>query len=230
MKKAIVTAAGPNMYGVLEYAQPTFKWFADKHGYKLIVDRSAKDGGEHGSNLSKQARWHKLAVIERVLKKHDLIVWLDADIMIRKFDRDIIEDLPADCFQAFVMELFPRRFNPNTGVWVLRNDPESFDFIKRVKELGQQDVYWADQGAVCKALGWELEGYFVTTARPVHYSKYLARTGWLPPEWNPLGMASRWPSRVWHFPSRSNDERVRLMKAAFTKIKPPKVTVPTKKR
>jgi len=47
-------------------------------------------------------------------------LWVDADTVICRFDRDIAEDVAGESFQALVLERFPTRVDPNTGVWFLR--------------------------------------------------------------------------------------------------------------
>lgn len=156
MKKALVSAAGPNMQEILACSEPTFEHFADTHGYDLVIDRQLQDHSQHQHPDSKAARWGKIALLEQTIRSHDLVVWMDADVMIHKFDRDIADDVPHDCFQAFVLELFPHRFNPNSGVWALRQDEESARFLEDVRGIGQLDHSWADQGAICTALGWDI--------------------------------------------------------------------------
>lgn len=218
-KKALVSAAGPNMQEILACSEPTFEQFADIHGYDLVIDRQLRDHSRHQHPRSREGRWGKIALLEATIQSHDFVVWMDADVMVHKFDRDIAEDVPTNCFQAFVLELFPHRFNPNSGVWALRQDEESIRFLEAVRGIGQLDHTWADQDAICTALGWDIGGKKGGGAKPVHYSPYLARTGWLPPEWNPLGLASRWPSRTEHFAGMPNEERLPLMQNKLQRLR-----------
>lgn len=221
MSKAIITAAGPNMQPMLDCAEPTFQTFANVHGYELIVDRTIDDSPDRNDDQSRATRWAKVDMMRHALQTHDLAVWLDADVMITKFDRDIADDIIPTDFQAFVLEQFPTRFNPNSGVWVMRQDPMSQEFLDTIQKIGQVGTIFADQGAICTALGWEVaraEGNRDIIAKPVHPSPFLARTGWLPPEWNPLGMAANWPSRVQHFAGLANEARLPLMQKLHSEL------------
>lgn len=221
MSKALVTAAGPNMHEMLACSEPTFEQFAGMHGYELIVEHDVVDSPDRKDSQARAARWAKVGFIRRALEEHNLVVWMDADAMITKFDRDIADDFETDCFQGFALEQWRHRFNPNSGVWALRQEPMSFEFLDTIVEIGQQPIF-ADQGAICKALGWEItqpeKGSYIY-GKPVHPSKFLARTAWLPPEWNPLGMARYSPDpRVKHFAGMPNDQRLQEMRKLYTAL------------
>jgi len=215
------------MAGVLALAVVTFKRFAEIHGYDLVIDDDFVDGATLDDPLGRQAKWRKIALLESLLPDYDLVVWFDADVMIKRFDRDIAKDVPKDCFQAFVLEHYAHRFNPNTGVWAMRNDEMAYRFLADVREVDSLDHNWADQAAVCLTLGWQIDkkyrrndpSKYRTLAKPVHPSEFLARTGWLPPEWNPVGYASKWPSRAEHFTSASNEKRIAKMQRLLDELR-----------
>jgi hypothetical protein len=227
MKKALVSAAGSNMAGVLALAVVTFRHFAALHDYDLVVDTDFIDSAALDDDRNRQAKWRKIALLESLLPDYDLVVWLDADVMIKRFDRDIAKDVPKGCFQAFVLEHYAHRFNPNTGVWAMRNDEMSYRFLRRVREVDSLDHNWADQAAVCVALGWDIEkkyrrsdpSKYRTLAKPAHPSEFLPRTGWLTPEWNPVGYASKWPSRAEHFSSVSHEKRIARMQRLLKELR-----------
>jgi hypothetical protein len=224
MSRAIISAAGPTMSDVLDCSQPTFERFAEVHGYELDVRRDIEDHPDYFHPLARAARWGKIALIEEMLDKHELVLWMDADAMFTQFDRDLADDFPADCFQALTVEQsstpYRRGFNPNTGVWAMRQDQDSRDFIAHVMQIGQLDaIGGTDQEAVCTTLGWEIrkdDGYDI---KPVNYSPFLKRTGWLPFEWNPLGVAAKWPSRVLHFAGLQNEDRIERMQVELEKLR-----------
>lgn len=229
MKKVLISAAGANMAGVLACSEPTFRQYAEKYGYDLLINRELNDGKEYASQETRKSRWAKIDCVKSALATHDVVVWMDADAMITNFERDILEDLPADCFQALALELFPHRFNPQTGVWILRKDEMTTDFLAEVEKNSLvpaiRDHVWSDQAGVSVALGWEivdksLSASGMSRARPVHYSKYLQRTGWLSPEWNPQGFAKTTETaRVIHFAGERNEVRQPKMEVILQKLK-----------
>jgi hypothetical protein len=214
-RKALVSAAGSHMADVLALAAVTFEKFAATHNYDLVLDDDFDDSPIFNDSLNRQAKWRKVDLFECLLPDYDLVVWFDADMVIKRFDRDIAEDVPQDCFQALVLEQYPHRFNPNCGVWAMRNDEMSYRFLEKIRQVDAPEQ-WNEQAAVCVALGWEVEkrikpsdpSKYKTYAKPAYPSEFLPRTGWLRPEWNPVGFAAKWRSRTEHFASMSNAERI----------------------
>ena len=186
-RKVIVTAAGPRMWHLLErYSLPTFWCFADRFAYDVLASRLDDDGATDDRRSSNPARWAKLPLLRQALESYDIVVWLDADVMIRRFDDDIATHLAPQKFQAFALEQVPqdRRINPNTGVWVMRGGRQAGRFLRAVERAGQQAGPWADQAAVMRVLGWDRGGSIYHDAGPGAGSRYLRGTGWLPPSWN----------------------------------------------
>ncbi|MDP4000423.1 MAG: hypothetical protein Q8Q11_03270 [bacterium] len=217
--KAIISSVTETYAPLLTYSRPTFERFAERHGYEVVIDRRKRDNAPDSPAKRRRARWRKIQLLEKALQQFGTVVWFDADVMITKFDRDILADIAGDCFQGLVLEVFPHRYNPNTGVWVLRQDRDSFRFLAKVRKLGQLNHGFADQGSVMKALGWELGNYKHHGAKISYPSQFLIRTSWLPPEWNPLGLASRWPSRTKHFANMKQTARITAMQAELQRLK-----------
>ena len=209
--KALLTfATGPHRE-LLSLAQPSFEYYAAAQGYDLLVATRCE------LPEKRSPHWAKVRLLLEQLGSYDTVVWLDADTMIVDFTRDIAADLPADDFQGLVLEQNQWRWNPNTGVWVVRSDPRSEAFLTEVWERGPLDRYlWPEQGAVMQALGWQLTP-FPRGVKLVHPSHHLAETGWLPPEWNWLVEPGddRWQPRVKHWAGQF-EQRLAAMKAEAT--------------
>lgn len=209
--KVLVSAAGPRMAPLLDVAAPTFQRFARRHGYDLLLDRELDDAaGDRDGRARARARWHKPGLLRTLVPAYDLVVWIDADAVILRADRDIAEDLPRDCFQGLVLETFPDRRNPNTGVWVLRGGSDAGAFLDAVLGLGQLDHSWADQATVCRLLGWELGDRHGAGARPARPSGYLAGTAWLPADWNRVRPSET--ARIRHFAGMALPTRLEAMR------------------
>ncbi|GAA6525584.1 hypothetical protein [Intrasporangium sp. DVR] len=182
----IVTAAGPTMGTTLrDHALPTFRRLAARWGYAVHVEDLTRDGtGADGT--AQLAKWAKLAILREALADHPMALWLDADVLVVRFDEDPAEHVHPDHFQALALEQVPfeHRVNPNTGVWLMRSCPEAFEFIDAVEEAGQQPGPWADQGAVLAALGWRRGDEEYHWAGPGEGTSFLSHTSWLPPGWN----------------------------------------------
>lgn len=184
----MVTAVGPNMSDILtKYSLPTFQHYADAQGYDVHVEQLDEDCTTRKSDAAKAARWQKMDILRRVLHGSDLAVWFDADVLVARSDEDIADNLRDGDFQGVVLHDVPAedRINPNTGVWVLRNDQRSFEFLDKITEIGMPPGRWADQGAVLHALDWQLGNEQYHGARiPVVQNRFLQGTTYLPTGWN----------------------------------------------
>ena len=184
-RRLLLTAAGPTMRRVLhELALPTFARYAECWGYQVrAVDLPAD--GSAADAAAQAAKWAKVGLLRDALADHDLVMWVDADVLLLRHDDDIADHLHPDHFQALVLEHVPaeHRVNPNTGVWLLRG-PDAVGFLDAVERAGPQPGSWADQGAVLAALGWDRGDELYRWAGPGPGNAFLTRTSWLPPGWN----------------------------------------------
>ena len=206
---ALVTAAGPRMREMLhDLALPTFRRYAARWGYDVVVDDLASDGA--GADASAQrAKWAKIRLLRSALEAYPLALWLDADVLIVRDDEDIADHLRPDSFQGLAIEQVPyeHRANPNTGVWLMRSGPEAFDFLDAVEAAGEQPGPWADQGAVLAALGWERGDEQYRWARPGLGNRFLVATSWLPPGWNQPYLRGRDDASVFNSSAESYADR-----------------------
>lgn len=205
----IVTGAGPNMWTLLQrYALPTFRHFAGRWNYDVRVLRFEHDG--HGADRAAQgAKWSKLGAICHGLQQYPLVLWLDADVVLTRFDEDIAEHLHPDHFQALALEHVPfeHRVNPNTGVWLMRSCTQAFAFLDAVEEAGPQPGPWADQGAVLAALGWRRGDLNYHWAGPGGGTGFTLKTSWLPPGWNQPYLEGRTEANCYNSDPRSYASR-----------------------
>ena len=182
----LITAAGPQMRDVLmDLSLPSFERFADRWGYDVHVEALPLDGT--AADLGAQhAKWTKIRLLREALDEFPLALWVDADVLLRRYDEDVADHLHPDHFQGLVLEHVPyeHRVNPNTGVWLMRSGPMAVGFLDAVAAAGPQPGPWADQGAVLVALGWERGDERYHWARPGAGNQYLAATSWLPVGWN----------------------------------------------
>ena len=175
------------MMPVLDLSLPSFTSFADRHGYTLQVSHVSADDADRWSATAKRVRWEKVSIIQSTLEQSDVVVWLDADVLLCRTDTDILDSLGAYDYQGLVLHSVPfeNRITPNTGVWVIRNTEKSFRFLDRVSEIGMPEGRWADQGAVLRALEWILGDEHYHGARMSDTpNQFMKGTAWLPLGWN----------------------------------------------
>lgn len=150
--------------------------------------------------------------------------------MIFRTDEDISDYVKAPNFQALAIENVPldRRYNPNTGVWVLRNCDRAFEFLDEVEKVGPPTTgNWMDQAVVMQVMGWNMGDVdrWYYGAGPGKGNDYLYETGWLPVGWNQPYVARKSNSEsavdrpttdnphAIHFMGMNNDERSVVMKS-----------------
>lgn len=214
MKRALVTYADSAQEDILNISLPFKQYFAEVFSYELI---SAKEPNLEGRSVY----WAKIALLRELLFQFDEVLWLDADTMPIDFSEDPFSHLLPDKFQGLVMERMRWRFNPNVGVWAVRSSSLSQEFLDEVWEIGPlQSHIWPDQGAVLKALGWNIHPF----PRGVYLknpTRYIKDTGWLPPEWNQItdkeNDTTMWKPRILHWAGVKGDHRRDLMLLAKEK-------------
>ena len=186
--------------------------YARRHGYDLRINRTEPDDpiGE---------RRAKIGLLREALPHYDVVVWIDADVMIGNLDEDIADDVPGFAFQAFVLEHSDWGFGPNSGVWPMRSGAESFEFLDELDAIGPHPAKPdSDQVLVHLALGWELNEA-ATTARPARCSRFLPGTAWLPVKWNPVGYAYDEPANFRHYYARGYDRKLEQMRSEFERLR-----------
>ncbi len=193
LHKVLLTAVGAHMRPLLSYTLPTFQEYARRHGYRVVV----ADLDADGPSVAREARFAKLGFMRAQLQAGaDLVLWVDVDAIFRRFDDDIADCVRESDFQGLVFQVVPDfdRINPNTGVWVVRNRPTTFRFLRRMEQIGiQPGEAWADQAACMRALGFHMGSDLLsyTGARPGRGTAFSGGTTWLPATFNTLYYGGR---------------------------------------
>ncbi len=187
LSKAIVTVAEGAHAPMLELALPTFKHYAERFGYEVVVG-----SGDEAAQAGRPGPWRKVPLIRESLRTYDLVLWLDTDVMILDAGRDIADELGAGDYQALVEQVSGDGRIPNTGVWLLRAGQRAQDFLEATwNEVDYIDHMWTDQAAAVTALGYELPPWLpdASLARPCERrreTRFFPGTRLLPNEWNSL--------------------------------------------
>ena len=94
------------MRPVLELGLQTFRPYAERHGYDLVV--------RHGHSDGRPRAWSKVLLVRRLLDAYDEVLWLFADTMILDGQRDIGDELAPEITRVSPGTRAARC--PNTGV------------------------------------------------------------------------------------------------------------------
>jgi hypothetical protein len=202
VRKALATFGTGPAARLLEITFPSFRAYASRHGYELVVG----DGESYG----RPASWGKIPFLQRLLISHEFVLWIDADALILDHSLDIETVIPKDAFQAFVVTPFHpgNGAAPCAGVWALRAGERAQQFLTKLWE--QHDLIqhaWWDQAALQRLTGWTTSGPLFKKERE---SEWDEGTFWLDEEWDmligqPIEFA---PGRIRHYAGKPYDRRL----------------------
>lgn len=100
---------------------------------------------DHSLDTDRATAWSKLLLVKRLLKsdKYDYVVWIDDDILITDFNKDIRDFITTD--KCIIIQDDPQR-NPaqpflnyddiNSGFIFFKNDDNTFNAIDQIYEMG----------------------------------------------------------------------------------------------
>jgi hypothetical protein len=146
MKALCSIGVGPHE-ALLEISEPTFRAYADRHGYELIVSREA--------DASRPPAWAKVPMLREAIDTFDLVVWIDADAVIV----DGRDDIAGELERELGLVAHAPAGVANTGVMVLR----SGSFTRALLDEMWADTRrihhpWWENAALLEALGYRLPG------------------------------------------------------------------------
>lgn len=156
MRRAIVTYAAGAHEELLDVAIPTYRKFAESHGYDLCVTRGVPKGSKCIDPALPSA-WSKVALLIDALSRYEEVVWLDCDLVVVNFD----EDFPP--FQDDKLHSLVRHFEggsevPNSGVWRLQKSSGDLFSKDLLQLMTQLQVFrnhgWWEQAALLTLMGY----------------------------------------------------------------------------
>lgn len=163
---------------MLRIAVPTFSDYASRHGYDLFVPAKPPDG------FDRPASWAKVLLIRSLIDRgYEEVLWLDADVVIRRHDRDIADDCGPEPLHMVVHETEDGSV-PNCGVWFVRS--AAAEFLSQVwgRTGFRREGGWWEQCSVIACLGGDPDAEKVSVPPGPMW-------GQLPYEWNPHVLDSR---------------------------------------
>lgn len=201
MSKALVSlGAGPQAW-LLRIAARSFRSYAARHGYELYLHTETVD--EH-----RPAPWSKVRLLRTLASKHELVLWLDADLVIVDQRLDIATELQDGRFLYLVEHHTKQGSMPNSGVMLVRGGSETIAFLDEV--YAQEDLIehqWWENAAICRLLGYQLDPIELHKPTPL----LSERTKLISPRWNSIPDAPALRPRIRHYPGYSLKARAALM-------------------
>ncbi len=200
MRKVIVSMGVGAQSRLLRLMMATAVPYASRHGYDVHVVSEPLDG-------RRPPAWSKILALQRLHDDYDVLVWLDADLMIVDGELDIATELEPDRFLYLVAHATPEGELPNSGVMMLRACAESAAFLDEV--WAQDDLVehrWWENAAVARLLGYELD-----PPRRTGTTEWSERTKFLDGRWNAIPDARAEAPRIRHYPGYKTRTRAAFM-------------------
>lgn len=147
MSRVIVTYADGGHEELLDVALPTYRAFADRHGYEIVIGEKMTDF---------PPAWNKIPLLLSTLrdKRISEVVWFDCDLIIV----DPSEDFPlisAGKSHSLVRHFEDNSEVPNSGVWRVTKD-----CIPLLEQMSELQVFrthgWWEQAALMTLMGYSV--------------------------------------------------------------------------
>jgi hypothetical protein len=167
--KVLTTFAFGDQADLLDVSLPTFRQYALRHNYHLFVTPQPV--------FDRPWSWFKIPLILSLLQTYETVLWLDADVAVVDYSKDILDDCSDAPFNLVVHETRDGKV-PNLGVFVARQSA-----IPILKQMWEIDGYtrsnsWWEQAAFISVAGGDPDATPTETPPSEMWSS-------LPYEWNP---------------------------------------------
>jgi hypothetical protein len=217
MRKALCSIGAGSHEALLEVSEPTFRAYAERHGYDLVVGREV--------DPRRPPAWSKVRMLQQLLAEFELVVWIDADAVIVDGNADIAGELEPDEQFGLVEHHRGEERIPNTGVMVWRAGDFAHELLAKVWSATRFiDHPWWENAALVDALGYDVPRFSrlerllpgrPRPCRPARPSPYLAGTRFLAPEWNWAYLSRVENPRIVHCVGVPVEQRLADMRAAL---------------
>lgn len=199
-RKALCSIGTGPQASLLRLARRSFVPYARRYGYDLHLLTDPVEA-------TRPAPWGKVALLRDLLPRYDLLLWLDADVVIVDAGEDIAAHRDPDRFLALVEHRYDGLRFPNTGVLLIESGAAAAEFLDA---LWNADAYvehrWWENAALLDLLGYDLD-----RPAPVRPSTWRDRTQFLPNEWNSTVHDPASHPRFRHYPGYTVPRRWLMM-------------------
>ena len=143
MSKAIITYAAGAHEELLDVALPTYRVFAERHGYELAIGKKATE---------LPPAWNKVPLLITALGHFDEVVCFDCDLVVVNPAEDF-PPLRAGALHAMVRHFENDSEVPNSGVW--RMTKACIPLLLKMMELEVFENHgWWEQAALLTLMGY----------------------------------------------------------------------------
>lgn len=183
--------------GLGQLAYEKNKEYADLHGYSYQCNCEP---------LKDHYFFHKFILIKNLLPNYEYIFWIDADAFLVNYNKKIEEFIPKEEEKIFTVSIDQEYLN--TGVFIIKNSPISFQLLDSVVNLGKTINHPFPDAFVLLKI-FEANPHLVNYIKPqklLNAYKYELYKHRMSP--NPDGEFEKGLSFVLHFPGMPLEARV----------------------
>lgn len=173
MKKLILSGYSGDLYkNMSDMTYPLIEKYARKYNAdsKLI----------EFINKERPVSWQKIPAIKNELDKYDLVLWIDADIVIVNHSENIFDNILEDKIQYLVQHYVDNFVVPNAGMWMLKKD-----MLEYLDSIWNNNKYinhsWWEQASLLELMGFKVENYRTNL---INKTTLYEKTQFLEQKWN----------------------------------------------
>ena len=211
--KKVITSFGINEHrDLLALSIPTLYLYSQNHKYDLFIPNDSFFSLE---TKVMPPSWWKLDIIEYLFQSYDQVLWIDADVLICRFDQDISNDIDMNSDFGVVVHETPDGQIPNCGVWFLNKSCLSWLLkLKNHKNFKRSSCWW-EQASLMYMLGMDPDVPFdnkLPETFPIKWTQldYL---------WNPhINDRRKIPDNTRFFHSTGFRNRYSIMKDVLSQV------------
>lgn len=149
--KKVITSFGVGYHNrLLSLSIPTLYLYAKNHNYDIFIP---SDNFFTESTKQLPPSWWKIDIIEHLLSIYDQVLWIDADVMICRFEDDISQSLDTNKDFGLVVHETSDGQVPNCGVWLLNRSCLSWLSELRKFTSFERSQCWWEQAALLYLMG-----------------------------------------------------------------------------
>jgi hypothetical protein len=150
MKKVITSFGIGEHKRLLGLSIPTFYLYAQNHNYDVYLPNISFFNDDI---KSMPPSWWKIDVIKYLFQYYDQVLWIDADVIICRFEEDIANHISNNHDFGVVVHETNDGQVPNCGVWFLNKSCLGWlDSLKNFNYFNRSKCWW-EQASLLHLLG-----------------------------------------------------------------------------
>ena len=156
MRKCLTSFGYGRQADNFKLSSPRFAEYANRHRYDYHIPQLNSFDAWRVSHPDKCYAWLKLPLLSQLLCHYDVVLWIDADVVMVDGSVDILAEASAAPMSMAVHRVAKGR-HPNTGVWLLRREAKAIiDAIDIDKRIPYRLDRWYEQAALHRHFGMDL--------------------------------------------------------------------------